>query len=225
MHRAKRGGAHTWCEDEERSAEEVGEGLIRVARDGGCDAFNLRVHVKGHFCSMRFASAYWRDRAKQGQGVYGRLVSTSSEAFIFGSVGQPNYAAAKAGIVGLTFSCANALRGYGVTSNLIAPVATTRMTEGLGAQGSFNYSKENKQLAPENCVPAIVYMASEASSWLNHRVVSSGNGKIGLHSNFDMQMELEASADDGVWTNEEAAQAMEANFKGADEQMNPWGKK
>ena len=74
-------------------------------------------------------------------------------------------------------------------------------------------------------MPAIVYMASEASSWLNHRVVSSGNSKIGLHSNFDMQMELEASADDGVWTNEEAAQAMEANFGGADEQEDPWGKK
>ena len=84
---------------------------------------------------------------------------------------------------------------------------------------------DNKQLSPENCVPAIVYMASEASSWLNRRVVSSGNGKIGLHANFDMQCELEASAADGVWTNEEAAQAMEANFKGAEEQMNPWGKK
>jgi hypothetical protein len=112
-----------------------------------------------------------------------------------------------------------------VTSNLIAPVATTRMTEGLGSQGSFDYSPDNKQLGPENCVPAIVYLASPQSSWLNRRVISSGNGKIGLHANFDMQMELEAAGADGVWSNEEAAQAMEANFKEAAEQMNPWGGK
>ena len=181
----------------------------------------IDVHLKGTFNTTRHASVHWREN----RGGEFRLINFISGSGLFGAPSQPNYAAAKAGIVGLTFSCANALRGYGVTSNLIAPVATTRMTEGLGAQGSFNYSPDNKQLAPENCVPAIVYMASAQSSWLNRRVVSSGNGKIGLHANFDMQCELEASADDGVWTNEEAAKAMEANFKDAEEQMNPWGGK
>ena len=217
----------------QRTVEELGrlDILINVAgivRDGMIFKMTeqqwdsvIDVHLKGTFNTTRHASVHWREN----RGGEFRLINFISGSGLFGAPSQPNYAAAKAGIVGLTFSCANALRGYGVTSNLIAPVATTRMTEGLGAQGSFNYSKENKQLSPENCVPAIVYMASEASSWLNRRVVSSGNGKIGLHSNFDMQMELEASADDGVWTNEEAAQAMEANFKDAAEQMNPWGRK
>ena len=49
----------------------------------------VRVHLKGHFCSMRMATEYWRKKAKAGENVYGRLVSTSSEAFLFGSVGQP----------------------------------------------------------------------------------------------------------------------------------------
>ena len=198
----------------------VRDGMIFKMTEQQWDSV-IDVHLKGTFNTTRHASAHWREN----RGGEFRLINFISGSGLFGAPSQPNYAAAKAGIVGLTFSCANALRGYGVTSNLIAPVATTRMTEGLGAQGSFNYSPENKQLAPENCVPAIVYMASAQSSWLNRRVVSSGNGKIGLHANFDMQCELEASADDGVWTNEEAAKAMEANFKDAEEQMNPWGGK
>ena len=48
----------------------------------------IRVHLKGHFCTMRFATAYWRDKAKASGGrLYGRLINTSSEAFIFGSRG------------------------------------------------------------------------------------------------------------------------------------------
>src|SRR6266705_2776922 len=59
----------------------------------------LRVHLRGHFVTSRFATAHWREQSKQaGAPVYGRIVNTSSEAFLLGSAGQPNYAAAKAGI-------------------------------------------------------------------------------------------------------------------------------
>src|SRR5215471_17951108 len=59
----------------------------------------LRVHLRGHFVTTRFATAYWREQSKRAGGpVYGRIVNTSSEAFLLGSAGQPNYAAAKAGI-------------------------------------------------------------------------------------------------------------------------------
>ena len=59
----------------------------------------IRVHLKGHFCGMRFASALLARTAprRPAARVYGRIINTSSEAFIFGSPGQPNYAAAKAG--------------------------------------------------------------------------------------------------------------------------------
>ncbi len=67
----------------------------------------IRVHLRGHFVTTRFATAYWREARKAaGRQVYARIVNTSSEAFLLGSIGQPNYAAAKAGIAALTVSTA-----------------------------------------------------------------------------------------------------------------------
>ena len=55
------------------------------------------MHLRGHFVTTRLATAYWREqRNAAGHPVYARIVNTSSEAFLLGSVGQPNYAAAKA---------------------------------------------------------------------------------------------------------------------------------
>ena len=63
----------------------------------------IRVHLRGHFLLSRNAAAYWRSRAKETDApVYGRIVNTASEAFLGGSPGQANYAAAKAGIAALT---------------------------------------------------------------------------------------------------------------------------
>jgi 3-oxoacyl-[acyl-carrier protein] reductase len=89
----------------------------------------VRVHLKGHFAPSKFACIYWRDRAKASGGqVYGRVVSTASEAFLFGNPGQPNYAAAKAGITSLTMGIAQLMLKYGVTANVVMPRARTRMT-------------------------------------------------------------------------------------------------
>jgi 3-oxoacyl-[acyl-carrier protein] reductase len=89
----------------------------------------VRVHLKGHFAPSKFACIYWRERAKKAGGtVYGRLVSTASEAFLFGNPGQPNYAAAKAGITSFTMGIAQLMQKYGVTANVVMPRARTRMT-------------------------------------------------------------------------------------------------
>jgi 3-oxoacyl-[acyl-carrier protein] reductase len=89
----------------------------------------VRVHLKGHFAPSKFACSYWRERAKQAGGtVYGRLISTASEAFLFGNPGQPNYAAAKAGITAFTMGIAQLMQKYGVTANVVMPRARTRMT-------------------------------------------------------------------------------------------------
>src|SRR6266540_937520 len=59
----------------------------------------IQVHLKGHFSTCRWATAYWRDRSKEEGGpVYARIINTASEAFLVGSPAQPNYAAAKGGI-------------------------------------------------------------------------------------------------------------------------------
>ncbi|MBV9097096.1 MAG: SDR family NAD(P)-dependent oxidoreductase, partial [Frankiaceae bacterium] len=89
----------------------------------------IRVHLRGHFCTLRHAAAYWRDQSKAGADVDARIINTSSGAGLMGSVGQGNYSAAKAGIVGLTLVASAELARYGVTVNAIAPAARTRMTE------------------------------------------------------------------------------------------------
>ena len=91
----------------------------------------MRVHLKGHFAPARHAVAHWRDRSKAGENVQGRLINTSSGAGLLGSIGQGNYAAAKAGVAALTIQQAAEWGRYGVMVNAIAPDARTRMTAGI----------------------------------------------------------------------------------------------
>jgi NAD(P)-dependent dehydrogenase (short-subunit alcohol dehydrogenase family) len=195
----------------------VRDGMIFKMTEDQWDAV-INVHLKGTFNTTRHASVHWREN----RGGEFRLINFISGSGLFGAPSQPNYAAAKMGMVGLTFSCANALAGYGVTANCVAPVAVTRMTESLGDRGTFNYSHDNPQLAAANVVPAVVYLASERSGWINRRIIASGNGQISLHSNFDLQADLTAEGDPAVWTPEAAADAMEREFKALPEQMNPF---
>jgi 3-oxoacyl-[acyl-carrier protein] reductase len=92
----------------------------------------IRVHLRGHFVTTRLATAYWREQSKiNDRPVYARIVNTSSEAFLLGSAGQPNYAAAKGGIVALTLATARGCERYGVRANAICPRARTAMTGDL----------------------------------------------------------------------------------------------
>ena len=133
----------------------------------------IRVHLKGHFCTMRFASEYWRGKSKEtGEPIYGRIINTSSEAFIFGSPGQPNYAAAKAGIVAMTMCAAQTLEKYGVTANAIMPRARTRMTDsGLVAEIFAKPEEGFDTFAPENVSPLVAYLASPQAAHVNGYVM------------------------------------------------------
>jgi 3-oxoacyl-[acyl-carrier protein] reductase len=128
----------------------------------------LRVHLRGHFVTTRHATAYWRDASKQsGAPVYARIVNTSSEAFLLGSPGQPNYAAAKAGITALTVTTARSCARYGVRANAICPRARTDMTVDLmGAAPDAAVDP----LAPEHVTPLVVYLASPAAAGINGEV-------------------------------------------------------
>ncbi|MGW2487514.1 3-oxoacyl-ACP reductase [Streptomyces sp. NPDC001606] len=141
----------------------------------------LRVHLKGHFNTTRFAAAHWRERSKAagGEKVHGRIVNTSSEAFLAGSAGQPNYAAAKGGIVGLTTSTALALARYGVTANAICPRARTRMTEDVFA--GFTRPEEGLDpLAPEHVAPLVGYLASPAAARINGQLLVVHGGMVAV---------------------------------------------
>ncbi|MEU3988714.1 3-oxoacyl-ACP reductase [Streptomyces platensis] len=141
----------------------------------------IRVHLKGHFNTTHFAAVHWRERAKAAGGpVHGRIVNTSSEAFLAGSAGQPNYAAAKGGIVGLTTSTALALGKYGVTANAICPRARTRMTEDVFA--GFQEPKDGAldPLAPEHVAPLVGYLASPAAARVNGQLLVVHGGMVAI---------------------------------------------
>jgi NAD(P)-dependent dehydrogenase (short-subunit alcohol dehydrogenase family) len=177
----------------------------------------IAVHLKGTFNVARHAAAWWREN----RGGHYRLVTFTSGSGLFGAPGQPNYAAAKLGIVGLTLSCANALKPYGVTSNAIAPVATTRMTRTVRREGASQiYTAENVRMAPANVVPPVLYLASARSDWINGRVIGAGNGRISLYSGFAIEREIVSAS--GIWDMPTAFAEIESSFRAAVEGLNPF---
>lgn len=131
----------------------------------------VRVHLKGHFNYISQACTYWRSKAKAGNPVYGRLINTASEAFLYGAIGQPNYAAAKAGIVQLTLVAAQAMLRYGVTANAIAPRARTLMTAVANSASMFDKPEEGfDAYHPDNVAPFISYLASEEAARISGQV-------------------------------------------------------
>ncbi|PXW30369.1 UNVERIFIED_CONTAM: 3-oxoacyl-[acyl-carrier protein] reductase/hypothetical protein [Williamsia faeni] len=129
----------------------------------------IRVHLKGHAATSRAAAVHWRAAGKAAGGpVFGRVINTSSEAFLFGAAGQPNYSAAKAGITALTLSTAQGLSRYGIRANAICPRARTAMT--ADAFGENTGTAELDPLAPERVATLVRYLASPASDEINGQV-------------------------------------------------------
>ena len=143
----------------------------------------MSVHLKGHFCISSHAVHYWRGRSKEGKPVDARIINTTSGAGLQGSIGQSNYAAAKAGIAALTLNQAAELARYGITANAVAPSARTGMTTAVPEMaermkkpddGSFDY------WAPENVSSVIAYLVSEQSAAVTGRVFEAEGGKISI---------------------------------------------
>jgi NAD(P)-dependent dehydrogenase (short-subunit alcohol dehydrogenase family) len=140
----------------------------------------IRVHLKGHFATMRHAVEYWRGESKAGRPVDARIINTSSGAGLQGSVGQGNYGAAKAGIAGLTLTAAAEFARYGVTVNAIAPAARTRMTETVFAETMAAPEDGFDAMAPENVSPIVVWLGSSQSAAVTGRMFEVEGGKVAL---------------------------------------------
>jgi NAD(P)-dependent dehydrogenase (short-subunit alcohol dehydrogenase family) len=139
----------------------------------------VRVHLRGHFVNMRNATRHWREKAKSGAEVYGRLISTSSEAMIYGSAGQPNYAAAKAGITAMTMGAAQLMIKYGITANVIMPRARTAMTDSGQTAQMFAAPEEGFDVFnPENVAPLVGYLASPEAGHISGEVMVVWGGEI-----------------------------------------------
>jgi NAD(P)-dependent dehydrogenase (short-subunit alcohol dehydrogenase family) len=140
----------------------------------------INVHLKGHFCPLRHAAAYWRQRVKDGEGpVDARVVNTASESGLYGNAGQINYAAAKAGIAAMTIVAARELERLGVRVNAIAPVARTRLTESVPGMGDALQPKETDafdRFAPENVAAVVGWLVSDLTSGVSGQVIKVQGG-------------------------------------------------
>ena len=169
----------------------------------------MAVHLKGHFCITSHAVHYWRGQSKEGKAVDARIINTTSGAGLQGSVGQSNYAAAKAGIAALTLNQAAELARYGITANAIAPAARTGMTTAVESMaqrmakpddGSFDY------WAPENVSSLLAWLGSAESASVTGRVFEAEGGKISVADGWRKGPEVDKGA---RWEPAEVGQAVE----------------
>jgi len=170
----------------------------------------INVHLTGTFNTTRHASVYWRE-LRNPDGHY-RIINFTSGSGLHGAPGQPNYAAAKLGIVGLTYSCANALQKYGVTSNCIGPAATTRMTQSIPTERSGRDWNADDEMSPDNVAPAVAYLASERSDWCNGQVIRASGYKIRL---YNVPQVIREIASPGPWDLANAFDLIEKEFRPA----------
>jgi 3-oxoacyl-[acyl-carrier protein] reductase len=172
----------------------------------------IKVHLRGHFITSRLATAHWRDASKRAGGpVYGRIVNTSSEAFLLGSPGQPNYAAAKAGIVALTVATARSCARYGVRANAICPRARTAMTASLmGAAPGDSVDP----LAPDHVAPLVTYLCGPEADAINGEVFVVHGGVAAVLNPPSVRTVFHADSADGMWTLDSVRRALEGVFEG-----------
>jgi NAD(P)-dependent dehydrogenase (short-subunit alcohol dehydrogenase family) len=165
----------------------------------------LRIDLKGHFAPMRHAVAYWRQCAKDGRTPAARIVNTSSGAGLMGSVGQGNYAAAKAGIAALTTVAAAEFARYGVTVNAIAPSARTPMTEAVFAERMrppVSPAAGFDTMHPGNVSPLVLWLASADSGDVTGRMFEIEGGVISVADGWQHGPSIEK---DGRWEAAELA--------------------
>jgi 3-oxoacyl-[acyl-carrier protein] reductase len=170
----------------------------------------VKVHLKGHFVVSRWAAAYWRDKSKHsGEPVYARVVNTTSEAGLLCSPGQPNYSAAKAGIMALTVVTANSIARLGGTANAIAPRARTRMTEGMemfhATEGGLDV------FAPENVSPLVAWLAGPDSANVSGQVFIVWGRQITVVAGPTADEQFETSE---RWTPERVGDALAPFYAG-----------
>src|SRR5213594_2420947 len=153
----------------------------------------IAVHLKGHFTVMQPATRHMREKKA------GSIITFPSTAGLEGSPGQPNYAAAKEGIVGLTRSTALSMARYGVRCNAISPTADTRMTQRLPG--------ERRGLAtatpPEAIGPVATFLASDRAAHITGQIIGVRGTEVTVYSH---QAPLRTATSVEAWTPERLAE-------------------
>ena len=166
----------------------------------------VEVHLKGSYLTTKHA---WKEMLEQGDG--GRIIMTSSTSGLIGNFGQTNYGAAKAGLAG--FMRVLALEGmkYGITVNVLAPGALSRMTEDLpGFAGNEEEAKE--RMAPNKVSPTVAWLCTpEAANVTGRQFCVSGN-RVSLLS-WQVDTIAEKDSIEPEWTVDEIGEAMEKSME------------
>jgi NAD(P)-dependent dehydrogenase (short-subunit alcohol dehydrogenase family) len=171
----------------------------------------VRVHLRGTWSCSHHAAVHWRNRAKAGEKVTGRLINTTSGAGLTGNFGQTAYAAAKAGIVGLTLTLAQELRPYGVTANVVGPSGATRITGTMPSAPPVVEPDEVPEgewqpMDPANSSPLVAWLASDESQLVNGQVFRSIHDRvIWMHG---WREAAEIAAGNKRWEPEQLGQAL-----------------
>ncbi|MDC3123922.1 SDR family oxidoreductase [Gammaproteobacteria bacterium] len=162
----------------------------------------IEVHLRGAYLVTKHS---WQQMLTQGDG--GRIIMTSSTSGLIGNFGQANYGAAKAGLAG--FMRVLALEGikYGITVNVLAPAALSRMTEDLMPE-----SEETAvSMAPEKVSPTVAWLCTDAAAKVTGRQFCvSGNRTTLLSWQYDVLAERDSS--DEPWTVEAIGEQIEASM-------------
>lgn len=145
----------------------------------------IAIHLKGTFACSKFAALKMREQKS------GRIINITSSAGLRGNYGQTNYAAAKAGIVGMTLTWATELAKYNITVNALRAAARTRMTEPLLQSVVKKATEANQPIPspeelgfyePESAAPLVVFLSSEAAGWINGQVIAIDGPRLVLWS-------------------------------------------
>ncbi|MFC7157071.1 SDR family oxidoreductase [Halomarina halobia] len=160
------------------------------------------VHLRGHFALLRGLAAHWREVARETDDYLddGRSFLSVSSRSALGNVGQANYSAAKAGILGLTRAAAKELGRYNVRVNALVPTAYTRMIEDIpDDQRPFT----EEELPPEKVAPLVAYMFSDEASEINGWTVRAAGDAVGFVSDPEV---VRLGYQNGGWTPEDLAE-------------------
>jgi NAD(P)-dependent dehydrogenase (short-subunit alcohol dehydrogenase family) len=153
----------------------------------------IAVHLKGHFTVMQPATAHMREKKR------GCIIGFTSTAGLEGSPGQPNYSAAKEGIVGLMRSTALAMAKYGVRCNAISPTADTRMTQRLPSErrGAATATP------PEAIAPVVAFLASDRAAHITGQVIGVRGTEVSVYSH---PAPIRTATTATAWTPEDLAE-------------------
>ena len=167
----------------------------------------VAVHLRGtYLCSQAFAKQIVLQNAPLGGAGGGRIVNTTSVSGMLGNFGQANYAAAKAGVYGLTRTCSIELQKHRITVNALAPIAKTRMTEDLPMFLGVD------TMTPEHIAPAMLFLASDLCSDRTGHVLAVAGARLYAFKVIETAGKFKES-DNGVWKAQEIADNWDAIIK------------